>query len=287
MKQSPRSLLIIAAAALLLLVTTGTAQAFSLDLSTSWKMGDYLSVTNSGGVAEAGSNAARLPSNSGGGVAWSAGRFQRSGVNFQVGFGLGPSDRVAPYLGVGMNRTSYKNDYLFDFDGDGDDDNLVDQGAATQVGIEVGLRGFLADRGHSLAAPYLRFSFTKYIGLLDEYVEGEDGVDYYEDVLCAANDDDDCAVDYEKYDEAVLSPQGFKIAFGAEYYFNDNFSIGADLLGVEIFWSSATNPQEAERLANFVSVAFYSTLNISYRFIPKKRAKKKTYEPDYDFDYED
>jgi opacity protein-like surface antigen len=286
MKQSLHSVLIASIAAMLLLATAGTAQAFSLDISTSWKMGDYLSVTNSSGVGAEAGNAARFANYTNGGVAWSAGRFERSGVNFQVGFGVGPSDRIAPYLGFGMNRVSYKNDYLIG------DDAVLDEGAATQLGIELGVRGFLADRGQGLASPYLRFSFTQYIGLIDEYVEGQDGVDYYEDILCAGIDDDNCGEDYEKFDEAVLSPHGFKIAFGAEYYFNDNFSIGADLLGIEIFWRQAVlgpDVQDSPRISTYASVAFYSTLNLTYRFIPKKRAKqeKPSYDSDYDFDYED
>ena len=284
-----RSILVTSLALLLSTALAGTAQAVSVDLSTSWKVGDYLSVTNSSGTGTIDGAAARFPDYTSGGVAWSAGRFQRGGVNFQLGFGLGSADRVAPYIGFGVNAASYKNDYLFDFDGDDDEESRIDQGMATQIGIEAGLRGFLADRGHSLAAPYIRFSFSKYIGIIDEYVDGEDGVDYYGDVLCAGNSADTCGEDYEKFDEAILSPQGFKFAFGAEYYFNDNFAIGADLLGLELFWSAGTNPQDQQRLATYVSVAFYSTLNISYRFIPKKRAKKEqpSYDSDYDFDYED
>jgi hypothetical protein len=288
MKQITRSLLVVALAATTLLATAPAAQAFSLDLSTNWKMGDYISVTDSSGGVD-GSIAARFPNYTNGGVAWTAGSFERSGVNFQLGFGLGPADRIAPYFGFGMNRVSYKNDYLVDLDGDGEDDQLLDQGAATQIGIEAGFRGFLADRGHSLAAPYLRFSFTKYIGLIDEFVEGQNNVDFYGDVLCAEIEASSCGEDFEKFDESILSPQGFKVAFGAEYYFNDNFAIGADLLGVEIFWSSATTKQDDHRLASYVSIALYSTLNISYRVIPKKRARKdkSTYDSDYDFDYED
>lgn len=284
-----RSIVVTSLALSFLFVSPSSAEAVSLDISSSWKMGDYLSVTNSSGLGEAGSIAGRFPNYTNGGVAWSAGRFERSGVNFQIGVGVGPSDRIAPYFGFGMNAATYKNDYLFDFDGDGDDEGLIDQGTATQIGIEVGSRFFLADRGHSLAAPFLRFSFTKYIGIIDEYVDGQDGVDFYGDVLCAGNDDDSCGEDYERFDEAILSPQGIKFALGAEYYFNDNFAIGADLIGLDLFWSSGTNPQDAQRLSTYVSVAFYSTLNISYRFIPKKRAKKEkpTYDSDYDFDYED
>jgi len=286
MKQSLLSVLIASVAAMLLLATAGTAQAFSLDISTNWKMGDYLSVTNSSGVGLAEGNSARFSNYTNGGVAWSAGRFQRSGVNFQLGFGLGPSDRIAPYLGFGMNRVGYKNDYLIG------EEAVLDQGAATQLGLEFGVRGFLAERAQALASPYVRFSFTQYIGLIDEYVDGQDGVDYYEDVLCAGSSDEDCGEDFEKFDEAVLSPHGFKIAFGAEYYFNDNFSVGADLVGIEIFWRQAVlgnDLQTSERISTYVSVAFYSTLNLTYRFIPKKRAKKATpsYDSDYDFDYED
>ena len=284
-----RNVLVAVLAVLLLGVSATDAEAVSLDISSSWKMGDYLSVTNSSGVGDASSTAARFPDYSNGGVAWSAGRFQRSGVNFQVGLGLGPASRIAPYIGFGMNAATYKNDYLFDSDGDGDDETLLDQGAATQIGIEAGFRGFLMDRGHALAAPYIRFSFSKYIGILDEYVDAQDGVDFYGDVACAGNDDDNCGEDYEKFDEAMLSPQGFKFALGAEYYFNEHFAIGADLIGFELFWASGTNPQDAKRLSTYLSVAFYSTLNISFRFIPKARAKKDkpAYDSDYDFDYED
>ncbi|MBJ93793.1 MAG: hypothetical protein CMP23_04875 [Rickettsiales bacterium] len=278
------------------LALSGSATAASVDITSSLKVGDYLSMTNSSGVGELGSPAAAASGYANGGIAWSAGRFQRGGVNFQLGFGLGAGERWAPYFGFGMNSSSYKNDYLFDFDGDGDDESRIDQGAAVQIGIEAGMRAFFADRGHSLASPFFRVSFSKYLGFIDEYVADQDGVDYYGDILCAGNDDSSCGEDYERFDEAILSPQGFKFALGAEYYFNDNFAVGADLLGVELFWASATNPQDAQRLSNYVSVAFYSTLNISYRFLPKKRVKqdKPSYDSDsdsdsdYDFDdYED
>jgi len=265
-----RFVLVAAAAMFIGLVSAPKeASAVSLNLINTWRMGDL------GGYASNG-----LTGWASNGPAWAKGAFPRMGINIHFGIGLGKGDQIVPYIGFGMQRTSY----VYDFDPqdeDGDLDLDDDTGSALQFGLDVGAKFFFIERAKGKAPPFVMLEFYKYIGSIAE--DGE-----YEGPAAAGGHGDgestnDDAIDYLIYDQQLLSPTGFKIAFGAEYYFNDNFAIGGEFLGIDFAWARATNPNDIDVIDTRTQFSLYTSLHLTYRFSFSVRASVQ-FESDYDYE---
>ncbi|MCO4771229.1 MAG: hypothetical protein KDA24_14445 [Deltaproteobacteria bacterium] len=263
-----RIVLVAFAAATIGLVTAPKeASAVSLNLINTWRMGDL------GGYASNGTSG--YLNN---GPAWSQGAFPRMGINIHFGIGLGKGDQIVPFIGFGMQRVSYSLDYNPSND-DNDPEIDNDTGNALQFGLDVGAKFFFIERAKGKAPPFVMLAFYKYIGSI-----GEDGD--YEGPAGASPDgeaDTDNAIDFLIRDQQLLSPTGFKIAFGAEYYFNDNFSLGGEFLGVDFAWARATNPNDIDLIDTRTQFSLYTSLHLTYRFSFSVRASVQ-FESDYDYE---
>lgn len=264
-------IVLVAAAALFIGLVSAPkeASAVSLNLINTWRMGDL------GGYASNGFSGWL-----GNGPAWSKGAFPRLGINIHFGIGLGKGDQIVPFIGFGMQRTSY----VRDFDPNNDDNDLDlddDTGAALQFGFDIGAKFFFIERAKGKAPPFVMLAFYKYIGSISE--DGE-----YEGPAAAGGHGDgeatnDDAIDYLIYDQQLLSPTGFKLAFGAEYYFNDNFSLGGEFLGIDFAWARATNPNDIDIIDTRTQFSLYTSLHLTYRFSFSVRASVQ-FESDYDYE---
>ena len=244
----------LAAAGLTLFSAPKDAEAVSLNLINTWEMGDHVTWSNQFNAGGDGEITALQ------GPAWAKGGIPTSGINIHFGIGLGKADQIVPFLGLGMARTSYS----FDFAPEDDEEDLIenDTGAALQFGLEIGGKFFLIERAKGKAPPFLIVSFFKYFGSVQE--DGE-----YEDIAEGALDpdsDDEDGIDYNLMDNQILSPLGFKLAFGAEYYFNDNFAIGGEFLGVKFTYARAVNPTYFDMIASATQLNLYTSLTMTYRF---------------------
>ncbi len=269
MKNLTRIVLLVFAAAFIGLVTAPKeANAVSLNLINTWRMGDlggYASNGNSGWLNN--------------GPAWSNGAFPRMGINIHFGIGLGKGDQIVPYIGFGMQRSSYVYDYDPN-DDDNDPDISDDTGNALQFGFDIGAKFFFIERAKGKAPPFVMVEFYKYIGSI-----GEDG-DYEGPAGGGTADgeaDPDNSIDFLIYDQQLLSPTGFKVAFGAEYYFNDNFSLGGEFLGIDFAWTRATNPNDIDIIDTRTQFSLYTALHLTYRFSFSVRASVQ-FESDYDYE---
>jgi len=266
-------------AAMSLLLVPAPAEAVSLNMINTWRMGDHLVDGNnrtSGGSLSGGSPS--LQAGGSNGPSWNKGSFPSMGINLHFGIGVGRGDQVVPFIGLGMVRTSY----VFDWDPNDDDNDPDiddDTGAALQFGLEVGGKFFLIERAKGKAPPFVLVSFYKYFGTISE--DGE-----YENLALQTLDgeaDTDNAADYIYYEQELLSPQGFKLAFGAEYYFNDNFSLGGEFFGVDFSWARARNPSDMDLIDVRTRFALYTSLHLTYRFSFTVRASVQ-FEDDYDYE---
>ncbi|HCP44814.1 MAG TPA: hypothetical protein DIU15_02115 [Deltaproteobacteria bacterium] len=256
-----------------LLLVPSPAEAVSLNMINTWRMGDHLVEGNrrtSGGTGVTGGGV--------NGPAWDKGSFPSMGINVHFGVGVGRGDQIVPFLGFGMLRTSY----VFDWDPNDDDNDPDiddDTGAALQFGLEIGSKFFLIERAKGKAPPFILVSFYKYFGNISEDGEYET---FALDTLDGEPDTDNAA-DYLYYEQELLSPQGFKVAFGAEYYFNDNFSLGGEFFGVDFSWARARNPSDMDLIDVRTRFAMYTSLHLTYRFSFTVRASVQ-FEDDYDYE---
>jgi len=263
----------VAAGSLTLFSAPKDAEAVSLNLMNTWQMLDHYTWGNGWGSRTYGNN----------GPAWSEGAFPRMGVNIGFGIGLGKGDQIVPWIGFAMQRQQYTHDYYIQDNTDPDDENnIIDTGNALQFGLEIGGKFFFIERSKGKAPPFIKLSFVKYFGSIYEEIDGADG-DWEDSNLSYSG------VDYgdggaESFDEQMLSSAGFKLAFGAEYYFNDNFCLGGDLIGFEFFWATGQYPDDNDRQTTATSMALYSALTITYRFSFTARV---TVEFETEYDYED
>ena len=245
----------VAAATLSLFSMPKDAEAVSLNLINTWRMGDIGLVGNNLGVNPP-------PGGVGQGTAWNSGAFPELGINIHFGVGFGKGDQIVPFLGMGMQRRSYNWDY--------NEDNFDNQSAsAMQFGLEFGGKFFFIERSKGKAPPFLMISFYKYFGVIDDDPDlfGDDGSDYL------------------NHDQQILSPMGFKLSFGAEYYFNDNFALGADFFGINFSWASGSNSRSAagDIIESRNQFSLYTGLTLTYRFSFTLRASVQ-FEADYDYE---
>jgi len=242
----------VAAATLSVFSMPRDAEAVSLNLINTWRMSDQ-------GLIGGGQNA--LGSALGGlgdGPAWGAGGFLEGGINLHFGVGFGKGDQIVPFLGMGMQRRAYKLDY------DETDDVF---GTAMQFGIEFGGKFFFIERSKGKAPPFMMISFYKYFGVIDE-----DGDVYGDDNIAHAS--------------AMLSPFGVKLSFGAEYYFNDNFALGADFFGINFSMARSVHPGGGDTddlIESRNQFSLFTGITLTYRFSFTLRASVQ-FEADYDYE---
>ena len=93
----------------------------------------------------------------------------------------------------------------------------------------------------------------------------------------------DSATSFLLHDQGLLSPTGFRFAFGAEYYFNDNFSIGGEFFGMKFHWAQGDNGDDISRRQINTRFALYTSLHMTYRFSFTVRASVQ-FESDYDYE---
>jgi hypothetical protein len=235
------------------------ANAVSLNLINTWEMGDIASYSNHITTA----NGTTL----GQGPAWAKGGLPTPGINVHFGVGFGRGDQIVPYLGLSLHRASYN----FNYDPDDIDDNLIenDSGNALQFGLEIGAKFFFIERAKGKAPPFLNIAFFKYFGSASD--------DDYSDIF---GDED---IEFNVYDNQLLSPLGFKLSFGAEYYFNDNFAIGGEFFGLKFAYAGAKNPEYFDNITSVTQFSLYTSLTMTYRFSFTVRASVQ-FESDYDYE---
>ena len=245
----------VAAATLSFFSMPKDAEAVSLNLINTWRMGDI-------GLWGTGPGENPPTGGYGQGTAWNAGSFPEIGINMHFGVGFGKGDQIVPFLGLGMQRRSYNHDYAED----GFDNSL---GSALQFGLEIGGKFFFIERSKGKAPPFVMVSFYKYFGVIDDDPDqfGDDGSRWLD------------------HDQQILSPLGFKLSFGAEYYFNDNFALGADFLGINFSMAQGTNSDDdaGDLIEQRNQFSLYTGLTLTYRFSFTVRASVQ-FEADYDYE---
>lgn len=264
--------LALAASGLLAISAPKDAHAVSLNLINTWEMGD-------GGGMLSGNG---LNGYLAGGPAWGLGAVATHGINLHFGVGFAKGDQVLPYLGFSMVRLSYDISYLSNND---DEDNVLDalepqnNGSALQFGLQIGAKFFFIERAKGKAPPFLNVAFEKYIGSIVE-----DG-DYRGPAGNSIDPDTDADdnLNFLLHDQGLLSPTGFRFAFGAEYYFNDNFSLGGEFFGLKFHWAQGDNPDDIARRTVNTRFALYTSLHMTYRFSFTVRASVQ-FESDYDYE---
>ncbi len=268
--------LAIAVGALAVAAVPKESHAVSLNLINTWRMADMGPQYNTLAPGEAYAGSA--------GPAWSVGAYPRLGVNLHFGVGFGKGDQVVPYIGLGLHRVSYSREYLPDSD-DNDLELNTDTGSALQFGFDIGSKFFFIDRAKGKAPPFINIAFYKYVGSISE--DGGDGILIsYDGAPPGHGDgtaDTDNAGDYQLYDQDLLSPTGFKFAFGAEYYFNDNFALGGEFFGIDFSWVTALNLQDINLEDTRTQFSLYTALHLTYRFSFSVRASVQ-FESDYDYE---
>jgi hypothetical protein len=249
------------------------ADAVSLNLVNVWEMGDAGGLLGGGGLG-------------GGylsdGPAWGKGAIPTQGINIHFGVGFAKGDQVLPYLGFSMVRVSYDISYVAN--GEDEEDVLDaiepdDDGSTLQFGLQIGVKFFMIERAKGKAPPFMNIAFEKYIGSVIE--DGD-----YRGPAAASFDPDadgDDNVDFLFHDQSLLSPTGFRFSFGAEYYFNDNFSLGGEFFGMKFHWSQGDNDRDISRRTIITRFALYTSLTLTYRFSFTVRASVQ-FESDYDYE---
>ncbi len=253
---------VLVAGSMVVIGAPSDANAVSLNLINTWEMGDVVTFGSGRGI-NPGSDGTAL----GQGPAWGKGGLPQPGINIHFGVGFGRGDQIVPYLGFGMYRLAYTHDH----DPDDVDDDLVDNdtGSALQFGLEIGAKFFFIERAKGKAPPFLNLAFFKYFGSIND--------DDYNDSF------DDVDLEFNAYDGQLLSPLGFKLSFGAEYYFNDNFALGGEFFGIKFAYARANNPEYFDVISTVTQFSLYTSLTMTYRFSFTVRASVQ-FESDYDYE---
>jgi len=267
--------LALAASGLLMLSAPKDANAVSLNLVNTWEMGD------GGGLLSGNGLTGYLA----GGPAWGKGTLATHGINIHFGVGFAKGDQVLPYLGFSLVRLSYDITYLPNQE---DEDNFEfddDIGQALQFGIQIGAKFFFIERAKGKAPPFLNIAFEKYIGSIieDGDYRAAAALSADPDLVGDTDEQADTQGSFEAHDIGLLSPTGFRFAFGAEYYFNDNFSIGGEFFGLKFHWAQGDNADDISRRHVNTRFALYTSLTMTYRFSFTVRASVQ-FESDYDYE---
>ena len=294
MRQNSLRIFAVAVAAISLGVVSAPrdAEAVSLNLINNWRMGNMGTLGN---VTGTGTDATGT-----GGVGtytYSAGIAQGSvpdiGVNIHFGIGLGKGDQVVPFFGFNVDRVALDETYDFDYRGDEGLDP-TDAGYSMMVfGLEIGGKFFFIERAKGKAPPFLYVSFYKYFAGSDEYADRDRDPDIDDSDLNRGDhpltgynthSGGNNSGQYQAYTDARHSPLGFNLAFGAEYYFNDNFALGATFLGVSLAYASAMlDIGSILQQTQVTEFNLYTNLSMTYRFSFSVRASVQ-FESDYDYE---
>jgi len=282
---------VLAAGTLTLVGAPKDASAVSLNLINDWKMGDVGTLGNVSGTGS-------VAGHSYAGSFLSGSYVPRLGINFHLGIGFGRGDQVVPYLGFAMDRVQLSDDLAWDGEGDSElETNGLADGVMMVFGLEIGGKFFLVERAKGKAPPFIQISFHKYFASLDAYSDDDDYdasvgnlgegqvgailMNGYEDI---EGDDDPDAAGYQIYDNQRHSPLGFKFAFGAEYYFNDNFALGGTFFGIEFNYAQSRLLVDGiDMITRANEFNFYTSLSMTYRFSFTVRASVQ-FESDYDYE---
>jgi opacity protein-like surface antigen len=189
------------------------------------------------------------------GPAWTQGGFLEGGINLHFGVGFGKGDQIVPFLGMGLQRQYYELDLR-----DGDDTF----GIAMQFGIEFGGKFFFIERSKGKAPPFMMISFYKYFGVINEDGDSNEN----------------------NHNQTMMSPFGFKLSFGAEYYFNDNFALGADFFGINFSMARSVHPDGSDTddlIETRNQFSLFTGITLTYRFSFTLRASVQ-FEADYDYE---
>ncbi len=206
-------------------------------------------------------------------------------MNIHFGIGLGKGDQVVPFLGFNVDRVGVTEELDYQFTGDDSLDASYGDLSMMQFGLEIGGKFFFIERAKGKAPPFLYVSFFKYFGALDSATDDEYTLfGDYEGMAAAVTGDRDDAGQMQAYDNARHSPLGFNLGFGAEYYFNDNFALGATFLGVSLSYASATlDTRDVYINTSVTEFNLYTNLSMTYRFSFSVRASVQ-FESDYDYE---
>jgi hypothetical protein len=128
----------------------------------------------------------------------------------------------------------------------------------TDVGFAIGGKYYIKkpDAGH--VAPYVYFDFYKYFALVSTSAT--------------------TPKDYQGFVQGLASPLGIDVAIGAEYFFTNAFSLGAEVLGLRYGYTYGefTPPGITMNTVSETNhyLSFYTGLTLNYRFDVKiaKRA---------------
>ena len=256
------------------------AEAVSLNLINNWRMGNLGTLGNQNGTGSMGAGA--VVAN---GIATSTNVVPDIGVNMHFGIGVGKGDQVVPFIGLNVDRVQLLDDVLIDT-GDNTDNESSDLQMLV-FGLEVGGKFFFIERAKGKAPPFLYISFFKYFANLDAFNTDGGRFSDYSDVYGAGSDQgDDDREAWRQYDNARHSPLGFNLAFGAEYYFNDNFALGGTFLGLRFSYARATAlvlDSDLDILTQTSEFNLYTGLTLTYRFSFSVRASVQ-FESDYDYE---
>ncbi len=272
-----------AAATLAVVSAPRDAEAVSLNLINNWRMGNLGTLGNTNGTGSVATNTGGFT----GGIG-AANWVPDIGVNIHFGIGLGKGDQVVPFLGFNVDRVGIQEEDEYDWDPDSDGTEYQTGDRSMMVfGLEIGGKFFFIERAKGKAPPFLYVSFFKYFGDLNAqdargHLYGEDYADLTAGVQ--EGDDEDGGGTLIGYDNARHSPLGFNLGFGAEYYFNDNFALGATFLGVSLSYASATYDYSGYyRNTAVTEFNLYTNLSMTYRFAFSVRASVQ-FESDYDYE---
>jgi len=192
-----------------------------------------------GDIASPGANGtSTLPSNS------SVNAFQRQDMGATIGLGF--TDKLTITISLDFAKASLSHN--------DSDSNPTTRGFST-FGLGVGVKWNFVTPAKNKVTPYIYGDFFKY--------------------FAALNDDrpNNLPQNEVEFSAGLAAPLGFRIAFGLEYWFSDNFAIGADIFGLQGAFSSGSlrrvdtaggDPITHEQSLNTIN--FYTSINLIFRF---------------------
>lgn len=131
-------------------------------------------------------------------------------------------------------------------------DTTTYDGSMFRFGIMPGLKYYFTDRDPGHISPYVDFNFFKYFTSFNFSNASDVFGDQSSTIVAAMGD--------------MLSPVGGSGAFGIEYNFSRNFSIGADIIGLRFAHSGWTlnvsNPTLTGAQNDFT---WFTTINLNFR----------------------
>jgi hypothetical protein len=158
--------------------------------------------------------------------------------------------RVGFQIGLDLGYSSLKNGGV-----------LSESLSYTQFGFSVGGKFYMRKPDAQKVAPYVFIDFYKYFANISTSDKVPDG--------------------YTGFLAGQVSPLGFDLAVGAEYFFTRGFSIGAEIFGLRYGFTTASySPPGGDVSATQHYLSFYSGLSLNYRFEIKTPARSSRRRPE-------